>query len=130
MPVKVAMPENDLLVNECSCTINVPIQINRVWSTDVDLFVNASISPTAVYNPSGESIRAAVSGVDFHARSGIVTVSSGNLFQNFNLTLISNTGNNTKCFFDINIYDVEYGTICAEDTTNSSIRVVIQPTGV
>lgn len=130
MPVKVAMQSNDILVNECSCTVNIPISINRVWGTSVDLNVNASVSPTAVYNPSGESIRAAISGVDYHSVSGVVTIGAGSLYQNFGVTLISNTDVNTKCFFDIKVNKVEYDTICAEDLTDASVRVVIQPTGV
>lgn len=130
MPVKIAMPEEDILVNECDCTISVPIQLNRVWSTDVDLIVQATVSPTATYNPSGETIRAAISGVDFHAYSGSITISAGNLYENFDITLISNTGDSTKSFFNVNVVDIEYGTICVEDLSNASIRVVIQPTGV
>ena len=124
------MPEEDILVSECDCTISIPIQINRVWSTDVDLTVQATVSPTATYNPSGETIRAAISGIDYHSVSGVVTITAGNLYENFDITLISNTEDGTKSFFNIYVTDIEYGTICAEDLTNASIKVVIQPTGV
>lgn len=130
IPVRVVLSSTDVLVEECSCTVSIPISINRVWDTDVDLTVNASVSPTATYNPSGETIRAAISGVDYYSLSGVVTITAGNLYENFDVTLISNTGDGTKSFFNINVVDIEYGTICAEDLTNSSIKVVIQPTGI
>lgn len=130
IPVKVALPSTHILVEECSCTISVPISINRVWDTDVDISVNASVSPTATYNPSGETIRAAISGSDYHAISGVVTITAGNLYENFDITLISNIGDGTKSFFNIDVTDIEYGTICTEDLTDASIKVVIQPTGI
>lgn len=123
-PVAVALT-GDILVAECDCTIDIPITLNRTWSTDVDLIVIAK-EKTSGYNPSGETIRPAVSGVDFHAYSGNITISAGNLFENFNVELINNTGDSTKSWFQVEVVYVEYGTICREDY-NGVINVVIEP---
>lgn len=125
-PVSVVQPENDIFATKCACTINVPIYINRAWSTDVDLNV-VTVEPYLSYNPSGYIIRPSVEGEDYTYSSGVVTITQGNTYENFSIDLLDNPADNVKNFFTINVTSIENRTIC-QNTIYSTI-VVIHPTG-
>lgn len=131
IPVAPMYYASDLLVEKCDCVISVPITLNRAWSSDVDLYLTTYAD--GIYNPSGETIRAAVSGEDYHSISGVLTLTAGSTSGNFDVTLINNTGDNVKTYFSVIINSVEYGTICETDFDISNTvyrKVVIQPTGI
>lgn len=108
-----------LFYNECGCSINIPIYLNRITYQDVQLSV-ATYQPTINIDYSGVVVVPALSGIDYIHHTGLYTIPSGSDYCNFPVTLIDNSSviNN---YFNVDIAYAKTRNICNNNTYTINI---------
>lgn len=112
-------------IQSCACATGIPICLNRVHNEDVELYLKTTthISNTVV---SGQQVRPAVTGQDFYASSGAITIPSGSRCADFNFTLLNYTGDDVMNYFTVDVQYNKTRNICFD---GYSLEVIIMPTG-
>ena len=121
-PVRIYPTNKNRLICKCDCTADIPIYINRAHTEDIELVfrTNQALSSTA-YN--GESYIPAIIGQDFYSASGTITIGSGEMYGNFPVDIINNTGNPDNSYFNISLLRNPTNNIC---TSSYSFNVFIK----
>lgn len=107
-----------LFYNECDCSINVPIRLNRITYQDVQLSVS-TYQPTTNIDYSGVVVPA-LSGIDYIHHTGLYTIPSGSDYCDFPITLIDNSSvvNN---YFNVKVAYAKTRNICHNSSYNINV---------
>lgn len=112
-----------IYTDECACSINVPIYLNREHSEDVDLLIT-TVQPTISIDASGNA-DPALNGVDYTHNSGEYTVPSGSLYTNFPVTLLG--GSTVRNYFQVKVFTNTSRNICSTSLP-TTYNIIIEPT--
>lgn len=120
-PVTIYPTNKNHIVCKCDCTANIPIYLNRPNNEDVELvFKTTDGTANIIYD--NNTYTPAITDEDFYAASGGMTISSGQLYGNFPVDIINNTGNSNYNYFTIDLLSNPTNNIC---TTSYSFKVLI-----
>lgn len=125
-PINLDLSALQFTVQSCACATGIPICLNRAHNEDVELYLRTSTYPTNI-TVSGQQVRPAVTGQDFYASSGIITIPSGSRCADFNFTLLNYTGDDVMNYFQVDVLYDRTHNICLDSPI--SLRVIIMPTG-
>lgn len=120
-PVTIYPTDKSHIICKCDCTANIPIYLNRAHTEDVELvFKTNQRSSNITYN--GSSYIPAVTGQDFYSASGTVTIGSGEMYGNFPVNIINNSGS-PDSYFNISLLRNPTDNIC---TSSYNFNVFIK----
>lgn len=108
-----------LYYNECSCSINVPIYLNRPAHQDIQLSI-ATSQPSINIDYSGNAVIPAVTATDYVHHTGLYTIPSGSSYVNFPVTLIDNDSPALN-YFNVNVLYAKTRNICQDSTYTINI---------
>lgn len=110
-PVTIYPTNKNHTVCKCDCTINIPIYLNRAHTEDVELVFRTNQGVGSI-TYDGDVYIPAVTGQDFYSASGVVTIGSGEMYGNFPVDIINNTGNPDNTYFNISLLRNPTDNVC------------------
>lgn len=108
-------------VCKCDCTVDIPIYLNRVHNEDVKLVYN-TIQRVSNIIYEDELFIPAIIDSDFYYMSGEVTVVAGNIYVNFPIDIINDTGNLNNTYFTLQFLRNTTNNICGGGNFNVVIK--------